>query len=248
MSVTKNLGINAKNVKKLILLRFSWGIICSRGPRLIASLFFCTYCEYKGFSAVSLRVHIIRHHTKKFPLICNLCGIGFTKNCKLKQHYDVKHQGVVFFCNICKKEFKSKYSLTYHQVVHQLNRKTFDCDQCEKKFKMKASLRKHVLNHTGQITNHICELCGKTFSQKDYLRIHQRIHTHKKNLFAKCVPKDFIRRNIWRYILSVIQKRNHINAVCVTNHILKAIIFCFIIDDCIGGRNLTSAKFVIKLL
>ena len=52
------------------------------------------------------------------------------------------------FCDVWKKNFKTKSYLKVHKRVHT-GEKPFKCDFCDKSFIVKGSLTKHILVHSG---------------------------------------------------------------------------------------------------
>ena len=48
--------------------------------------FRCKLCDGTFVRRAQLRSHGIHAHTRKFPYVCSLCGLGFLKSKALKRH------------------------------------------------------------------------------------------------------------------------------------------------------------------
>lgn len=75
-------------------------------------------------------------------------------------------------CQVCKKTFSAKGSLTRHKLTHT-NERPFPCTICKKKFRQRSHLKKHVRLHTGE-KPFGCPLCPWTFTQRSSLAGHIR--------------------------------------------------------------------------
>lgn len=73
-------------------------------------------------------------------------------------------------CEVCSKEFSSKYLLERHTRVHT-GEKHFVCTHCMKAFNQKSSLDAHLRVHIG-IRPFACPHCSNTFSQRGNLKTH----------------------------------------------------------------------------
>jgi len=103
---------------------------------------------------------------------CPLCQKGFDRDCRLRQHIFVKHEGGILekqICPFCGKNFESKYLKTHILTVHE--RKEVKCDACAKTFANTSALNAHRKNvHGGR--RFACHNCSKSFASKYGLEVH----------------------------------------------------------------------------
>lgn len=117
-------------------------------------LFTCDHCN-KGFKyRKSLCCHMKQHMIQK-PLVCSLCGEGFSVNNTYRQHM-LTHGGKVP-CKICGKKLKPS-ALYYHtKQTHELLRK-FVCHLCPAAFKTRGDLTSHLACHEKR---YVCGICDR---------------------------------------------------------------------------------------
>ena len=134
----------------------------------------------------------------------------------------VHHKERAFQCNICRKSFSEKRSVTVHiSAVHE-NIKAGECPVCERKFSDKGRLSDHIkFIHLG-IRRHQYPECNMKFSRNETLVTHVNKVHHKLRSFecTVCFKKlaskmslgfvlDFRAENIWlRYAPRLGFRRN----------------------------------------
>lgn len=65
-----------------------------------------------------------------------------------------------YVCQVCHKDFASKYTFKAHEKTHLERPRPFSCDKCQKSFLTQANLQQHERTHLS-IRNFICQKCGE---------------------------------------------------------------------------------------
>ncbi|KAH9523264.1 hypothetical protein Btru_066229, partial [Bulinus truncatus] len=176
--------------------------------------FTCVNCN-KGFSRkISLTAHISRHVSVRFCK-CLLCNKSVRSN--LKRHMMLHLVRKHYQCELCKKAFSNKHSLTGHLMLHIATElRPLDCHICHKKFVDKFRLNRHLLRHS--MEKHFqcemchvrfqdrfswlrhksarcgfthCQVCNKVFLTKQAYKQHKARHSVKKSYFCSICSKTF---------------------------------------------------------
>lgn len=93
----------------------------------------------------------------------------------------LKVELILYKCNDCNKEFKSKTSLRQHSEIHIQFEKPYKCSDCDKQFAFPDNLRRHSYIHFGnRKRTFVCDVCNKRFKHSTSLTYHKRIHTGDK--------------------------------------------------------------------
>lgn len=78
----------------------------------------------------------------------------------LEEHNNT-HTGVrPYRCDICGKDFTSKYTFKAHEKVHTNRERNYTCINCGKAFLTEQNLIHHERTHSG-LKNYVCQKCGK---------------------------------------------------------------------------------------
>lgn len=91
----------------------------------------------------------------------------------------------LFPCNLCKKWFKQKNSLTQHRRdVHNKKPLPFRCQECDEGFRKNSHLKQHQISAHDQKPPFNCKYCNKSFLRRKKLNRHQR-NTHECTIWRK---------------------------------------------------------------
>lgn len=102
-------------------------------------------------------------------------------------------------CNICQKDFITKWELLKHERVHSGER-PYVCNICQKGFSVKAYLVEHERVYSGE-RPFICNVCEKSFVLKRSLVKPKRLHDSPRNYGVRkalrrkstwCIVKEFV--------------------------------------------------------
>ncbi|XP_059144126.1 zinc finger protein 28-like [Physella acuta] len=138
------------------------------------------------------------------------CSCEGLKHCKICQQTNPNRQTTTqplaewFKCEDCQKSFEYSLHLTYHRLVHKLQR-CYICGKCDRYFNEPEDFDQHLLKHFKH-KPFKCEMCEKAFTLKCHLKVHMRLHT--RNLVYKCNLCNYA-TNLMSGILD--HKRVHMN-------------------------------------
>ncbi|KAH3752600.1 hypothetical protein DPMN_187221 [Dreissena polymorpha] len=168
-------------------------------------LYRCCFCDREFLIAKRAITHVVNTHEidledsvqyiniedKNSPTkdskMCDICGYK-TKECGIyyiHYHKYFKH-GVPlpkgwepFRCDLCKKEFYTKFQLREHKLVH-FEDNPFVCDTCGTKFKTRTALNSHVFHKHNKEKKFQCQECPKSFKTRTQIKVHMRVHSGEK--------------------------------------------------------------------
>ena len=137
------------------------------------SKYHCDECETGPFMRwESLKRHKLSLH-EGFMFDCNLCDRQFTRRDDLTKHQQFIHKGISFDCEICGHSFQDKT----HLLIHKSEIK---CDVCDKVLCNQLVLQKHKRDaHDPQYRDgaYSCTKCRYESKKKFHLKLHiQSVH------------------------------------------------------------------------
>ncbi|XP_037633136.1 zinc finger protein 883-like isoform X2 [Sebastes umbrosus] len=107
--------------------------------------------------------------------ICDVCGKDFDTKYKLDRHFRVHTDEKPYFCNICETGFNDISTLRRHKTIHT-GEKPYSCKTCGKKFRVNGDLKVHIKIHSDEKPFN-CSTCGKRYHRMIDLKRHSRLHT-----------------------------------------------------------------------
>lgn len=86
----------------------------------------------------------------------------FSSKNLLDEHINT-HTGVrPYVCEICGKDFASKYTYKAHVKTHEVRPRPFQCSRCSKTFLSQQNLNRHEETHNG-VKEYVCHQCGEVY-------------------------------------------------------------------------------------
>ena len=143
-------------------------------------------CEQCGrtFKMKNLwQTHMIRHHSKEGPCVCDLCGKSYTNQLSLKDHVATSHEQekVPTPCDVCQKVCSSLRAMWVHRRrLHENPEPIKDkkCQFCPEMFVNNSTRKIHERNiHLG-IKDFACDQCDYKCGRQATLTYHKNaIHS-----------------------------------------------------------------------
>lgn len=144
---------------------------------------------------------------------CDVCRKSFRNKKSLTSHL-LHHVKSKYRCDICFCSFVHKKSLDNHRLVHQ---RQYKCGMCDREFKNKSNMRKHLQLVHLKLELFVCEICARTFKYSRSYVEHKRRHTGERPFKCDIETCD-------KSFATSKQKRLHINV----HHIART----YICDYC----------------
>lgn len=107
--------------------------------------------------------------------MCIKCKFKFVSEDEFINHV-CKAVSDVYECEICFKQYKSRFALKEHKEITHEDNSLFICSICKASFKLQKSLRRHELKIHKLKPTHTCTTCGEKFDNKILLRKHSQTH------------------------------------------------------------------------
>ncbi|XP_045774155.1 PR domain zinc finger protein 5-like isoform X1 [Maniola jurtina] len=118
----------------------------------------CDICQSQTFSRIDEYKAHLREHAKLTTYKCTICAKTFSDSSNFSKHKKV-HGNKYFQCDMCKRKFNSKRTLTQH-IEYHIKNAPLKCNYCDKEFYCQSSLNKHIkLAHKCRVTRYKCTIC-----------------------------------------------------------------------------------------
>ncbi|KAK7096666.1 uncharacterized protein [Littorina saxatilis] len=152
----------------------------------------CPKC-YRCFPFRGMLTQHMATHNVKRPNRCTQCGASFTTKVNLREHMDAAHPTPkTYKCTLCSASFAKPNGLTFH-LRRAHNGAMFSCGECGRQFRRLTQIKQHQLSaHTERERPHVCELCNKGFYHKGGLSDHMRRHTNTRPFLCQTCGAAFV--------------------------------------------------------
>ena len=181
------------------------------------SQFPCRECDKSFIFEKDLKRHNKIVHTA-VSHYCSVCQKSYKSKYVYDKHIATHEEGYVrsmFVCQMCKREFTTKFSLANHiKSAHLGIQKTYMCPTCGKSFNQIRSYRQHANVHAG-IKPYVCEICGKGFTYDSSLKDHRYMHDNIRRFSCQTCGKAFRQRTSLQIHMKVHKDtKDHICSSC----------------------------------
>ncbi|GJQ67333.1 hypothetical protein Trydic_g8231 [Trypoxylus dichotomus] len=154
--------------------------LCSKKFKMRGSLMVHLRVAHYGFANQELESGDVKNNTQS-------CDIS-----RSNDKSDKTNDGKQWVCDVCSKQFTTKYFLKKHKRLHT-GEMPYYCAQCNKSFTFQQSYHKHMLYHSSE-KPHLCSECGRAFKELSTLHNHERIHSGERPFVCETCGKSFRQR------------------------------------------------------
>lgn len=131
----------------------------------------CPVCKKLLKSKFSLNSHLRYHEGNIFK--CTICLKEYALKSSYDGHVSKYPPDIIFPCTKCERKFHSKVDLVVHQARDHID--NFICFFCNDSFPSTKTLKEHVTIHNGDApTRYQCEFCGRICSGRQTLNVHRK--------------------------------------------------------------------------
>lgn len=118
------------------------------------------------------------------PFICNVCGVGFTREKALNSHIALHGIDNVLECETCNEVFWSAETLQEHQKMHEEEEVDEDAEaeNSGSEYDPNAESDEDFGTDYG---SYYCKICGMAYHRLDLLKRHARTHKDDNNKTSK---------------------------------------------------------------
>ncbi|XP_041981551.1 zinc finger protein 260-like [Aricia agestis] len=148
--------------------------------------FNCEICGQSFKTKVAKSLHTQTHVEKGTDLSQSTSSEMIKTEIEVERNYEIQdandkldgaEEGDIP-CEICKKIFKSKFSLAAHLRKHTERKRMLSCSKCGKVFSKVSHVKRHELTHEEKAYK--CSLCKKSFATRELFRQHLTQHNEAK--------------------------------------------------------------------
>lgn len=173
----------------------------------------CVLCPERYDNFTSILGHMYKQHIFHSH-ICQICGLGFVDQVRLKRHISNSHVG--YRCRICEKVFDAFHKVEKHkQRTHGIHR-SVACDLCSATFQNNYQIKVHMGKvHNVEKYRIKCEHCPKICTTKGALVLHvQSMHSDQRFECDLCDYKTGIKWMIKLHKRRHYGEKNYVCSIC----------------------------------
>ncbi|KAM7311600.1 zinc finger protein 14 [Ixodes scapularis] len=175
------------------------------------SSFDCPLCGKQFDREIKRDHHVVRKHTKAYPLQCTMCRRGFMFRKNLDKHFQDSHSCHYLMttstdpelsqlkCNYCAFSTSALEQMQQHLGGHPEIR-FYACEHCDKEFTSEVRYRRHVESRQCELKPQ-CDVCGKCLSSRTALRNHRLCHGQDKGFGCQACGQCFKTQTTLKYHL-----------------------------------------------
>ena len=112
---------------------------------------------------------------------------------KKKTSYNAEQPNIIYQCEYCEKQFKTREKVRCHTRIHTEDR-NFHCELCGRSYRRREHLVRHYRRHTND-RPYICIECGKSYMRAEHLKRHSYFHSGEKPFECASCDKAFARHD-----------------------------------------------------